>query len=561
MEFELQIGLEGIFIQPRIFGKNAGKAHHADVPNIAGNVGAAVGYIERYHGFVAGIGPKVFSPAFGVFGLEDFQQGLDGLVFIRFNGDKSAGKLEVIHVKVPGILVVGIGKNPHSDSFGYIVSKNGSDPRLPFFGWKGFINTGEDQGIGVFLQVLLEFFFIFGYINFMFLLDKLGNNFTLYKKRRMNEKDLFTQYCCIAVTHVLILPRKITLFKWPVLAAVLATLAALAASGCSGNPPGAQSEYVLGTYCHIDLFEDGSGELYSRLFARLSELDRLLSANRDDSELALVNRNAGLEPVPVSPELFAVLKRALYFAEASGGAFDPTVGSLVKLWGIGTESQRIPREEEIRAALDLVNWRDLELSPQSMASAGTAFLKRQGMALDLGAIAKGYAADELAAILRDAGVKRAIIDLGGNIYVWGNKADGGPWRIGVQDPLGERKKYAGVLELKGSISVVSSGTYERYFTGDDDKRYHHIMNVIEGESGGRRGFPVENNLLSATVISASSMDADALSTSCFALGYEKGLALAKANGAEALFIFADKTILGTPEALTVFSLAEDYKTQ
>ncbi|MDR2702498.1 MAG: FAD:protein FMN transferase [Spirochaetaceae bacterium] len=348
------------------------------------------------------------------------------------------------------------------------------------------------------------------------------------------------------------------------------TLLLLPFCGCLKAPnSGVRVEYVLGTFCRIDLFENGNAGLYGRLFDRLAELDRILSANRDDSELALLNRNAGLEPTGVSPELSAVLERALYFAGISGGAFDPAVGPLVKLWGISTDSPRIPRNGEIGAALELVNWQDVDIMPDTGTgtadgsagmTVGTVFLRRPGMALDLGAIAKGYAADELVRILRETEVPGALIDLGGNIYVWGNKADGKPWLVGVQDPLDSRGSYAGILELAGSISVVTSGVYERYFTGDDGKRYHHIFGLTEDEDAGMknpRGYPVENGLLSVTVIAVSSMDADALSTSCFALGYEKGLALAAANGAEVLFIFEDKTIRGSPGAMSVFTVSNN----
>jgi len=353
---------------------------------------------------------------------------------------------------------------------------------------------------------------------------------------------------------------------------ILSLFLTLVGSGCSKAPgPGiVKAEYVLGTFCRIDLYENGNPDLYNRLFNRLAELDRIFSANRDDSELARINRSAGLEPVQVSQEMFAVLERALYFAEASGGAFDPTVGPLVKLWGIGTETPRQPTDAEIRAALDLVNWRDLELrvaeisansaatsadtaTPPADTAVRMAFLKRRGMALDLGAIAKGYAADELTRILGEENVPRALIDLGGNIYIWGKRKDGKPWRVGVQDPLSERGNSAGVLELAGNVSVVSSGIYERYFTGRDGKRYHHILEPREG-SGSPQGYPVENGILAVTIIAASSTDADALSTSCFALGYEKGAALAAANGAEVLFIFEDKSILGSPGALANFKI-------
>ena len=325
-----------------------------------------------------------------------------------------------------------------------------------------------------------------------------------------------------------------------------------AISGCAiAANNGTRSEYVLGTVCRIDLFENGSKDMYNLLFDRLAELDLIFSANRDDSELAHVNRNAGFEPVRISAELYAVLERALYFAGVSGGAFDPTVGPLVKLWGIGAENPRVPPDGEINAALDLINWQDLELTEN------TALLRRNGMALDLGAIAKGYAADELARILAENKIPRAIIDLGGNIYVWGNKADNTSWRVGVQDPINERGSYMGILEFNGSISIVTSGMYERYFTGEDGKRYHHIMGLAENEA--RRGYPVENGLLSTTIIAASSMDADALSTACFVLGYEKGLALAAANGAEVLFIFEDKTIRGSPGSMVMLTITGDYR--
>jgi len=332
-----------------------------------------------------------------------------------------------------------------------------------------------------------------------------------------------------------------------------AAVTALAACSEKSGGLGAQSEFVMGTFCRIDLFENGEAALYQRLFTRLAELEKILSANRDDSELAWVNQSAGLRAVDISPELFTVLERSLYFAEATDGAFDPTIGPLVKLWGISTETPRVPSDEEIASALSLVNWRDLELT------AGTAFLKREGMALDLGAIAKGFAADELVRILREAGIPRALIDLGGNIYAWGKKPGGENWRIGVQDPLGERGVYAGIVELPAGKSVVSSGVYERFFTGADGKRYHHILELREN-GGGRRGYPVESSLLSTTIIAVSSMDADALSTSCFILGYKKGMDLARANGAEALFI-EEKTIKGSAGALAAFTLTGAFKVE
>ena len=262
------------------------------------------------------------------------------------------------------------------------------------------------------------------------------------------------------------------------------------------------------------------------------------------SGVVAINRQAGIEPVKVRPDLIEVLEKALYYAGLSGGAFDPTIGPLVKLWGIGTDSQRIPDDDEIAAALALIDWRDLIIDREE----GTAFLQREGMALDLGAIAKGYAADEAVRIAREGRVKRAVFDFGGNIAVLGWREEKGkeslPWRIGMQNPLNERGTYFGVLPVHDT-SVVTSGVYERYFELDG-KRYHHLLSTVNG-------YPVDNGLLSVTVVADSSTDADAFSTTVFALGFERGKALIDSiAGVEAIFIFDDNSMQITDGLTEIF---------
>lgn len=316
-----------------------------------------------------------------------------------------------------------------------------------------------------------------------------------------------------------------------------------------------QMEFALGTLCSVNLYEDGTKALYARIFSRIREIDRAMSVRAAEpgsaaamvSGVMRINENAGIEPVAVSADIIDVLERALHYAELSGGAFDPTVGTLVTLWGIGTDTERIPGPEEIAEALALVNWRDLIIDTE----AGTAFLRRRGMALDLGAIAKGYAADEAVRIARQGKVKRGIIDLGGNIFALGaraknNREEAAPWRIGVQDPLGERGTYIGVLPVQNK-SIVTSGVYERYFEFEG-RRYHHILST-------RDGFPVHNGLLSATIVAERSIDADALSTAVFALGYGEGRALIESiAGIEAIFVFEDRSVKITGGLEGVFSL-------
>ena len=299
-----------------------------------------------------------------------------------------------------------------------------------------------------------------------------------------------------------------------------------------------RAQFALGTVCHITLFEQGRDKVYNDVFARIREIENLMSVNIPSSDICRVNAASGIEPVRVHEETFTVIQRALYYAKLSGGGFDPSVGSLVSLWGIGSDTPRVPYQEKIDETLPLVNWRDIEIDPVTRS----VFLKRRGMALDLGAVAKGYAADEAAAIIKNAGIERAIVDLGGNIVTLGQRSDKNPWRVGVQNPgLNKgRGDYIGVLQVTEK-SVVTSGVYERFFE-EKGRRYHHIF-LPES------GYPVENDLLSVTIIARNSIDADALSTSIFVLGYERGRELIDSlPETEAVFIFNDASVRKTSGA-------------
>jgi thiamine biosynthesis lipoprotein len=226
------------------------------------------------------------------------------------------------------------------------------------------------------------------------------------------------------------------------------------------------------------------------------------------------------------------VEQALEYSRESNGAFDVSVGPLVRLWGIGSATPRIPGEQVLAAALDAVDY----ASVQTNEAERTIYLPREGMGIDVGGIAKGYAADEAARMLREAGVKSALLDFGGNILVVGTKPDGTPWRIGIQVPdvNAVRGQYLGIAEIT-DLAVVTSGTYERYFV-QDGKRYHHILDTTTG-------FPVENGLESVTIITSESMRADALSTSVFALGLEDGMDFVESlPGVEAAFVTAEGVV-------------------
>lgn len=273
-------------------------------------------------------------------------------------------------------------------------------------------------------------------------------------------------------------------------------------------------------------------------FAEIEELlhaiDRQMNRQLEGSELDRVNKQAGKEAVLVSEQTYHVIETALRYAEASGGKFEPTIGPLVDLWGIGQEGASVPAFDEIEEAMTRIDYRQVELDPK----ARTIKLLSPGMSLDLGAIAKGYAADVIAEYLQSQGFKSAIIDLGGNILAMGAKPNGSAWTVGIQDPSENRGEHIGLIRVTDK-TIVTSGVYERYFI-EDGAAYHHIFDLDTG-------YPVNNGLLSVTIVTDRSIDADAMSTTIFSLGLEQGLAFVEAReGTDALFITTDGLVYTSP---------------
>lgn len=310
-----------------------------------------------------------------------------------------------------------------------------------------------------------------------------------------------------------------------------------------------KSGFLLDTFVSITLFDETDESLLEAPYERIAELNDVLTAFRAGSDCQLIQDNAGIMPVSVSDDTIAIIKESLKFSALSDGKFDVTIGPLVDLWGIESpEVKEAPALDQIEQAKALIDYQKIVLDETNK----TVYLTDPGMSVNFGAIAKGYIADEIMQMLRDEGVQHALIDLGGNILVMGGKTAKQPFGIGVEDPLNPGQGYIGVISLSDG-SVVTSGNYQRYFTDSNGVRYHHILDPDTG-------YPADTGLIQVSVIAQNSIDADALSTTLFLLGTEKGLELVESmDQVEAIFITDDHQIIMSSGASDYFVFdSENY---
>lgn len=308
--------------------------------------------------------------------------------------------------------------------------------------------------------------------------------------------------------------------------------------------PYKQTVFLMGTVVTVKVYDEGKEPALEKSIARIQELANQISPEEQDSEIDIVNDSAGIEPVKVSDDVFQLIKEGKQYSEDADGSFDITIGPLTRLWHIGFDDARKPEQSEIDEVLPKINYENVVLNEEEK----TVFLKERGMKLDLGAIAKGFIADETVKVLREEKVTTAIVDLGGNIYVMGNNPSGNPWRTGIQDPFSARGKTIGVFPAS-DLSVVTSGVYERYIEVNG-VRYHHLLNPSDG-------YPFEGDIAGVSIISEYSIDGDALSTTIFSKGLEGGLKhLENMKGVEAIFVTFDKKVYVT-KGLKNFEITND----
>ena len=301
-------------------------------------------------------------------------------------------------------------------------------------------------------------------------------------------------------------------------------------SGCSGLPRERSQTYtdtLFDTVISVQIFDSVDEDVLEGCEKLCKKYDSMFSNKIEDSEISRIN-SAGGNPVEVSKETIKLIKKGIYYSEMSDGVFEITIAPVSNLWDFKAETPLVPSPEAIAEAVSHVNYENIIIRDN------TVKLTDPHAGIDLGAIAKGYIADRIKDYLEEEGVRHAMINLGGNVLAMGSKLDGSDYNIGIQEPFDETGEPITSVKISDK-SVVTSGIYQRYFKADG-KIYHHILDP-------NTGYPCENNLYSVTILTDSSLTADALSTTCFLLGYDRGMKLInQLDNVDAVFITNDNQI-------------------
>jgi len=312
-------------------------------------------------------------------------------------------------------------------------------------------------------------------------------------------------------------------------------------TGCSAE---SSPEPVQGTFFAMDTVMDftiyGESGLIDQSESLIASLESLVSVTDANSELYAINQTGS---GTLTGKASSLMEQALEICRRTDGALDLSIYPIVRAWGFTTGSYQVPDEAEIQALLPLVDYRKIQYD----AAAGDVTLP-EGMKIDLGSVAKGYAGQLVAQMLREHGVQSALLNLGGNVQTVGAKPDGSPWQIGIKDPQGEDAMM--VLSVEDQ-AVVTSGGYERYFE-QDGQTYWHIMDPSTGH-------PADSGLISLTIVGDEGVVCDGLSTALFVMGLEKAADLwAQSGDFEAVFVTASGEVYITEGLRDRFALTEQY---
>lgn len=306
----------------------------------------------------------------------------------------------------------------------------------------------------------------------------------------------------------------------------------------------------MGSTVIVQLYgeEKANASLKSTVIDEIKRLDKIISKNNPESELYTINQNSG-EYNQISNELFDYIWDTTDIYSFSENKLSATSGALTEIWGIDTEEFKLPTDSEIKKAIPLCLDCNINVTENE---SGTSILVKEGQLFNLGSVGKGIACDRAVdKISENEACQGAVISVGGSVAVYGSNEGNKKWSVGIRDPFGDANDIFATLSLENCF-VSTSGNYEKSFTLDG-KTYHHILDL-------ETGYPVENDLTSVTVVAKSGLESDALSTLCYVLGEEKSSEIIKTYGAEAVFVYSDKTVSVTDGIKDGFKLSNSKYT-
>lgn len=326
---------------------------------------------------------------------------------------------------------------------------------------------------------------------------------------------------------------------------IIVILFLLFLSGCGSSNEDifeyTKSFFAMDTYITLTAYGNGAEKQLVNAQNEIERLEKLWSATDENSEIYAVNHSNG-KTISVSAETSDLVRFSLETARKTNGALEPSIYPVLTAWGFATNQNRVPEQSEITELLKRTDFKKVSVN-------GNEITVPPDMMIDLGAVGKGYAADLTAELLRGGGVTSALLNLGGNVQTIGAKPDGNPWRLGIRDPFSGGT--LGILEAV-DLAVVTSGNYERYFVGEDGKTYGHIIDP-------KSGYPVDNGLMSVTVIAKEGKLCDALSTSLFVMGFDKAADFWRENhNFDMLIVTEDGKVYVTEGIRDAFRINDTY---
>lgn len=303
--------------------------------------------------------------------------------------------------------------------------------------------------------------------------------------------------------------------------------------------------FAMDTYMYLKAYGEHADTALGYSSEQILSLEELFSVTSEKSDIWAINHSDG-EPVSVSDDTIAVLNKAIEIGGKTNGALDVTIYPLLTEWGFTTDTQQVPTDDIIADKLKLIDYTKISVK-------GNTVQLPDNMQIDFGALAKGYTSDCVTEILKENGVKSALVNLGGNVHAVGTKPDGTLWKVGVQNPFSPSEQVC-ILEIADK-AVITSGNYERFFTDENGRKYWHILDSADG-------FPADNGLVSVTIVGENGLLCDALSTALFVLGTDKAIDYWRNSADFEMILITDDEKIIYSEGLSDFiNFTASYETE